>query len=193
MAKQTIEIEVPDGKKAVWKDGRIEFVPVNPMERIKDFDDAFYYLKENKLCLDLLDECVHAPSGSYSETLCKYRIVVAALTANETRHLTTGECWFPVVQFCRPKDIKNRYGDCVIGYIESEGQRFAVVGGSVYYGAGAGLGGFGSNRGVSGSWTDVGFRSVSSKEVAEYISKQFGRLLFDVHYGGVNCNWKWID
>lgn len=25
MNKQTIEIEVPDGKKAVWKDGRVVF------------------------------------------------------------------------------------------------------------------------------------------------------------------------
>lgn len=28
--KQTIEIEVPDGKKAVWKDGRVIFENINP-------------------------------------------------------------------------------------------------------------------------------------------------------------------
>ena len=28
--KQTIEIEVPDGKKAVWKDGRVVFEDIEP-------------------------------------------------------------------------------------------------------------------------------------------------------------------
>ena len=30
MKKQTIEIEVPDGKKAVWKDGRLVFEDIEP-------------------------------------------------------------------------------------------------------------------------------------------------------------------
>lgn len=195
MAKQTIEIEVPEGKKAVWdeKHGRIEFVAVNRMEDIKTFDDAVDYLKENNMCHDLIKEYKYAPAGSYSEALAAYRIVVAALTNNEKRHLTTGELWFPVVQFCRPEDIKNCYGKEVIGYIESEGQKYAVVGGSAYYGTDAGLGYFTSDGGVSHSSAYVGFRSVSSKEVAVHISKYFGRLLFEIHYGGVNCNWQWVE
>ena len=28
--KQTIEIEVPDGKKAVWKDGKVIFEDIKP-------------------------------------------------------------------------------------------------------------------------------------------------------------------
>ena len=39
--------------------------------------------------------------------------------------------------------------------------RTLLVGGSASYGAYAGLGGFGSDYGVSYSWTSVGFRSVS--------------------------------
>lgn len=193
MSKQTIEIEVPDGKKAVWKDGRIEFVPVNPMELIKCFDDAYRYLVDNNLCHDLIREFHDTMNESYSEILCRYRIVVAALTNNEKRSLTKGERWYPVVQFCRPENIKNCIGNTIFGYIESEGQRYAVVGGSADIGAGAGLGDFYSADGVSASWTTVGFRSVSSKEVAEHISKYFGRLLFEVHYGGTNCDWKWVD
>ena len=30
MKKQTIEIEIPDGKKAVWKDGRVVFEDIEP-------------------------------------------------------------------------------------------------------------------------------------------------------------------
>lgn len=40
MAKQVLEIEVPDGKKAVWKDGRVVFEDVDTMESIKTIEDA---------------------------------------------------------------------------------------------------------------------------------------------------------
>lgn len=193
MSKQTIEIEVPDGMRAVWKNGKVEFISINPLEEIKTVVDAVKYLEQHDLCPRLIEEYVNTPVGSYSRRMCEYRIVVAALTNNEKRHLTTGERWYPVVQFCRPKDKKNCYGNTVVGTIESEGERYLVVGGSAHNGAGAGLGAFVSNAGVSDSWTLVGFRSVSSKEVAEHISKYFGRLLFDVHYGGTNCDWYWID
>lgn len=193
MAKQTLEIEVPDGQKAVWKNGRVCFEPLNPMECIKTVDDAVKYLVDNDMCHDLINEWSATVDGSYSQKLCAYRIVVAALTNNEERHLTTGERWFPVVQFCRPDCIKNCYGDEVIGRIRSEGKLYVVVGGSALGGASAGLGRFFSDDGVSHSYTAVGFRSVSSREVAEYISKQFGRLLFDIHYGGTNCDWRWIS
>lgn len=194
MARQTIEIEVPEGKKAVWdeKYKRIEFVVVNHMEDIKSVDDALSYLQRNNLCDDLIEEFRCSKRGSYSETVCKYRIVVAALTNAENRHLTTGETWFPVVQFCRPKDVKNCYSDKIIGRIESDGQEYVVVGGCADDGTNAGLGHFDSYYGVSNSWAHFSFRSVSSKEVAEYISKQFGKLLFEVHYGGANCLWRWI-
>lgn len=193
MAKQTIEIEVPDGMRAVWKDGKICYEPINPMERIKTVEDAANYLAENNLCPELLLELSETLDGTYGQILCEYRVVVAALTNNEKRHLTTGECWFPVVQFCRPEDVKNCWGKEVLGHIESEGKKYAVVGGNAHYGTTAGLGYFSPYGGVSNSWATVGFRSVSSKEVAQYISKQFGRLLFDLHYGGNNCNWHWID
>lgn len=160
---------------------------------IKTFEDALQYLKDNNICRNLIKEYQAAPCDSYSEKICKYRIIVAALTHNEERHLTTGERWFPVVQFCKPGREKNCYGSEIIGTIESEGQKFTVVGGSADNGAYAGLGDFNSGNAVSDSWPDVGFRSVSRREIAEHISKHFGRLLFEVHYGGINCDWKWIS
>ena len=33
MKKQVIEIEVPDGKKAVWENGAIRFVPEDPYRK----------------------------------------------------------------------------------------------------------------------------------------------------------------
>lgn len=195
MKKQVIEIEVPDGKKAVWENGAIRFVPDGPhWKHITTFEDALFYVRNHlPECEDLLISYNKTISGSYEHSVVCYRIVVAALTNNEKRHLTTGDKWYPVVQFCRPKDKRNCWGDVLIGTIESEGEKYSVVGGGAYGGTHAGLGAFGSLYGVSDSYTYVGFRSVSSKEIAEHISTYFGKLLFDVHYGGTNCDWKWVE
>lgn len=190
--KQIIEIEVPEGKKAIWEDGQIRFVSVESWKDITTFKQALEYLKKNNLREDLIRCYNSLLCDYYAKSIIQYQIVVAALTGNEKRHLITGDRWYPVVQFCRPKDKKNCWGNEVVGTIESEGERYLVVGGDANDG-GAGLGGFSSYDGVSYSNTSVGFRSVSSQEIAEHISKYFGRLLFEVHYGGMNCDWKWID
>lgn len=157
---------------------------------IKTFTDAYSYLKKNNMCLDLLDEYEAAYSESYSETICKYRIVVAALTNNEERHLTEGNKYYPIVQFCKKGSEKNCYCKEVIGTIVSEGKKYTVTS-AMISGTNAGLGSF--HLDASYSYAYLGFRSVSRKEIAEHISKYFGRLLFDIMYGGVNCNWKWVD
>lgn len=193
-----VVIEVPNGQIAKVNkqaDGNVlvTFENVEHWKLIKNIDDAIQYLNDKYMYLDILMEYHNAPNGSYTEKLAAYRIIIAALTNNEERHLTTGERWYPVVQFCKPGKEKNCYGSEIIGTIESEGQKFTVVGGSAVIGADAGLGRFGSYSEVSRSWPDVSFRSVSRREIAEHISKYFGRLLFEVHYGGVNCDWEWVN
>lgn len=192
MKKQVIEIEVPDGKKAIWKNGRVVFEDVDTMESIKTIEDAVQFLTDKGICEDILDSLFRLPKDLFEWKIAAYRAVVAAVTYNERRHLTTGERWFPTIEFCRPGKLKNCCGDIVIGRIKSEGEEFDVVGGSAYGGAAAGLSGFRSYFGVSGAWTYVGFRSVGSEKAALYISKQFGKLLFEVSYGGTNCDWRWM-
>ena len=192
MKKQVIEIEVPDGKKAIWKDGRVVFEDVDTMESIKTIEDAAKFLADKRICEDILDSLYRLPKYSFEWKIAAYRAVVAAVTYNEQRHLTTGERWFPTIEFCRPGKLKNCYGDIVVGRIKSEGEEFDVVGGSASYGANAGLGCFDSGVGVSGTWASIGFRSVGSKKAALYISKQFGKLLFEVSHGGINCDWRWM-
>lgn len=191
--KQVLEIEVPDGKKAIWKDGRIVFKDVDTMESIKTIEDAIKFLIDNEICEDLQYILYKIPNTLFEWKVAAYRAVVAAITYNEQRHLTTGERWFPTIEFCHPGKLKNCCGDIVVGRIKSEGEEFDVVGGATHDGADAGLGCFDSYCGVSDAWTNVGFRSVGSKKAALYISKQFGKLLFEVSYGGINCDWKWID
>lgn len=191
--KQVLEIEVPDGKKAVWKDGRVVFEDVDTMESIKTIYDAIQFLIDNEIYEDLQYTLCTIPNTSFEWKVAAYRAVVIAITHSEQRHLTTGERWFPTIEFCRSGKLKNCCGDTIVGRIKSEGEEFDVVGGSAYDGSNASLGCFGSFNGVFFVWTTVGFRSVGSKKAALYISKQFGKLLFEVSYGGTNCNWEWIN
>ena len=192
--KQTIEIEVPDGMKAIWENGTIKYVPNKPhWKEITTFQDALHYVY-NYLpdCGDLIESYNNTTPASFEYNVVCYRIVVAALTNNEKRHLTAGDKWYPVIQFCRPKDKNNCWGNVLVGTIESEGVKYCVIGGRANNGILEGLGYFHPNEGVSYSYSTTSFRSVSSKEIAEHISTYFGRLLFEIHYGGTNCDWKWV-
>lgn len=193
--KQKIEIEVPDGKKAIWENETIKFVPEEPhWKSITTFADAlFYVINYLPECEDLIASYTKTISGSYEYSVVCYRIVVAALTNNEKRHLITGDKWFPVVQFCHPEDKNNCWGSVLIGTIESEGVRYSVIGGSAHIGTNVGLGAFYSTGGMSLSYTSIGVQSVPSKGIAQHISTYFGKLLFDIHYGGTNCDWKWVE
>ena len=48
--KQTIEIEVPDGKKAVWEDGKVVFKDAKPLPKTWD-EYVKYYLSDEPSCL----------------------------------------------------------------------------------------------------------------------------------------------
>ena len=128
MAKQVLEIEVPDGKKAIWKDGRVVFEDVDTMESIKTIEDAAKFLADKRICEDILDSLSRLPKDSFEWKIAAYRAVVAAVTYNEQRHLTTGERWFPTIEFCRPGKLQNCCGDIIVGRIKSEGEEFDVVG-----------------------------------------------------------------
>lgn len=193
--KQKIEIDVPDGMKAIYKDNKIEFVPIKKCwSDIKTFDQAFKYLCDYlPECHNLIDSYHNTLEESYEHKVICYRIIVSALTNNEQRHLATGKMWYPVIQFCNPEEKKRCYGKIVIGTIESEGIKYTVIGGEALDMDCGGLGYFDPYDGVSLSTSDIGFRSVSSEEIAKHISTYFGKLLFEVLYYGTNCDWKWVE
>lgn len=193
-----VVIEVPEGQTAKvnkQSDGNVlvTFEKAEHWKSIKSIEDAFNYLEKKGILENFRYEYDDAPVGSYSEKIAAYRIVVAALTDNEKSHLTTGEYWRPVVQFCVPGKEKGCYGSEILGTIESEGQKFTVVGGGAVNVVNKGLGFLNSYTSVSRSWANISLLSISRLEIAKHISKYFGRLLFEILYGGVNCDWKWID
>lgn len=193
--KKSIEIEIPDGKvEKISRDGdtiSIKFVDADICERVKTLKEAVMIAES--LYPESYKKWVGAKDGSYEESLYAYRMVVAVLTNNEKNHLVSGDRYTPYVDFCDPGKEKNCDGKTIVGHIESEGRKFTVVGGGAALSGRAGLGGFYSFSGVSNSYASVGFRSVSSRKIAEHISKYFGRLVFDIMYGAANCDYKWID
>lgn len=193
MTKQVLEIEVPEGKKAVWKDDRVVFENVVTMEDIKTIDDAIQFLSDKGICKDILDSLSRLPKNSFEWKVAAYRAVVAAVTDNEKRHLTRGGHWFPTIEFCYPGKLKTCGSNIILGKIKSEGEEFDIVSGYATRGTFAGLGYFNTFTGMSIAQPIVSFRSVGSEEVALYISKQFGKLLFEISYGGTNCDWEWIE
>lgn len=193
--KKSIEIEIPDGKvEKILRDGdtiSIKFVDADICERVKTLKEAAMIAES--LYPESYKKWTDAKGGSYEESLYAYRMVVAVLTNNEKNYLVSGDRYTPYVDFCDPGKEKNCDGKTIVGHIESEGRKFTVVGGGATNGTYAGLGNFYSSRCMSLSGTSVGFRSVSSRKIAEHISKYFGRLVFDIMYGAANCDYKWID
>lgn len=169
MMKKTIEIECPDGYKPIYnaETGNVEIVPENIMGLIKTYEDARDYLS-------IRNEVSYNKSV---DSLAKLQIILDALNEGYKFDLLTGTVWYPWVRFFRmnsvPKDAE------VIGHFRYQGKKFALVGGHAYHGGGAGLGSFISGLGVGYASSVVGLLACKSKEIAKYVSTQFGKLVFD--------------
>lgn len=194
--KQTIEIEVPEGKKAIWENNQITFVDAEPhWKSIKTFEDAYDYCYTNNLDKYTTNYCL-ATADTYEEKVAKLRLVIAALTNNEKVSLVSGKLYYPVIQFCladfcvEDSCFKNK----LIGKIKSEGKEYVVLNSNAHYCSDTGLGCVNSRSGLSTNiYSYVSFLQVSSKEVAEHLSTYFGKLIFEVMYGGSNCDWEWVE
>ena len=191
--KQTIEIEVPEGKRAVYKDGTIVFEDIHTIDILTDIPSVIHYLKYKGIGKDIIDSLAYLNESSFEYSVTLMRAIICACTNAKKVSLTTRKIWIPVVQFCKPGKEENCYGKEILGYIESEGKRFVVVGGAATSCSSAGLGCFHLNTAVSAANAYRSFLGVESKEVAKHISKYFGRTVFELMFRGGNCDWKWVD
>ena len=195
--KQTIEIEVPEGKKAIWENNQITFVDTEPhWKSIKTFEDVYEYCRDHNEFSKYVHNYRMVASNTYEEKVAKLRMVTAVLTNNEKVSLVNGRLYYPVIQFCladfcvEDSCFKNK----LIGKIKTEGKEYVVVNSNAHYGSDAGLGCVNSRSGLSTNiYSYVSVLQVSSKEIAEHLSKYFGKLIFEVMYGGSNCDWEWVE
>ena len=111
MKKQTIEIEVPDGKQAVWKDGKVVFEDIEP--QLPNTWEEFcknYPINSGEFLIDSLSQIV-APSWRDREIyggqniLPSYKAAVQHLALMKLHQLR--DCyrqgWEP--NLCEPKSI----------------------------------------------------------------------------------------
>ena len=196
--KQTIEIEVPDGKKAVWNNERIEFIDVNVIERLKNSKDPEGDLMSiiiddiregDDSLLDLYEEYIDSPDGTHVRSVAELKLFLAYLHKGHKFDLVSGSVYYPCVKFYL-KNILPK-GEPVIGQFKYKGDMYALVGGHAAFGSHAGLADFDFIFSVGNSGSYCGFLACKDFKIAQFVATTFGKLLFDVNYGSL-IDYEWI-
>ena len=188
--KQTIEIEVPEGKKAIIEGNHIKYIDIEYWKSIKTFDDALDYCCNHSSLSDfaIAYEVTHT---DYEEKIAKLRLIIAALTNNEKLSLTSGSVYYPALQLYKADYSKPVIGKDIVGTIMTEGERYVVASNTAHTTCLQGLGDFPPNCPFSSISTGINI-GLPSKEIADHLTKYFGKLLFKVTYGMCTCEWEWI-
>lgn len=184
--KKTIEIECPDGYKPVYnaETGKVEIVSEDITARVQTYEDACKIMSR--------DVYGNVPANFSVDALRKLHVILDALNEGHKFNLLTGTVWYPWVRFFRMKSVPKDAE--VIGHFSYQGEKFALVGGHAD-GGGAGLGYFYSCLDVGNAASAVGMLACKSEEIAEYVSTQFGKLVFEACFARhFNVGeFKWLD
>ena len=196
--KQTIEIEVPDGKKAVWNNGKIEFIDVNIIERLKNSKEPERDLMsiiiddiregDNSL-LHLYEEYMDSPAGTHIKSVAKLKLFIAYLHKGHKFDLISGNVYYPYVRFYLNSKLPE--GEKAIGHFKYKGDTFALVNGELDYTSNTGLASFYSPF-VFGLSSSYGFLACKDSKTAQFVATTFGKLLFDVNFGSL-IEYEWLD
>jgi hypothetical protein len=185
--KKTIEIECPDGYKPVYnaETGKVEIVSEDITARVQTYEDACKIMSR--------DVYGNVPANFSVDALRKLHVILDALNEGHKFNLLTGTVWYPWVRFFRMKSVPKDAE--VIGHFSYQGEKFALVGGSALIGGFAGLGCFNSSSDVGHADSGVGMLACKSEEIAEYVSTQFGKLVFEACFARhFNVGeFKWLD
>ena len=189
--KQTIEIEVPEGKKAIIEGNQIKYVDAEHWKSIKTFDDALDYCCDHSSLSDFTI-AYETTSTDYEEKIAQLRLVIAALTNNEKLSLISGSVYYPALQLYKTDHSRSVIGKDVIGTIKTEGEKYVVASITTHTTCLQSLGEFTSNYPFSNVSVSINI-GLPSKEIADHLTKYFGKLLFEVMYGMCNCEWEWVE
>ena len=189
--KQTIEIEVPEGKKAIIEGNHIKYIDIEYWKSIKTFDDALNYCCDYPPLTQFVDEYDLAETN-YAVLVAKLRLVIAALTNNEKLSLTSGSIYYPALQLYKADYSEPVIGKDMVGTIITEGERYVVASTAAHTTCLQGLGDFPPDCHFSSVSTGINI-GLPSKEIADHLTKYFGKLLFEVVYGMCNCDWEWVE
>ena len=183
METKTIEIEIPEGKKAEWVNGVLTLVdesqtnnrPVT--ERIKTFEDARRELGSEHPLVEEYDTITCRCGGLTPDILAymKLRIICTALNEGWKPKFTKDEWrYFPWFGLYTQEDIEDM----------DENENSRMLHRSHYYASANGEVAFTvTNSDASNADADVGTRLVfRSRELAIYAGKQFIELYADLNF-----------
>ena len=162
---------------------------------IKTFEDAC-----RALGIVYMTDCdlnylsrVEGNLGKHLTAIYKLNIISKALNGTDWKpKMTEGNIYYGWVRFYKkPSDIP--YNKKIIGKFIADGQKYLLVGGLKSSRYGNGLGDFCSVYGYGVSDILLGLLCCKSAEIAQYMSEQFGKLIFDACYAQHIGAYKWID
>lgn len=190
--KQAIEIEVPEGKKAIIENNQIKYIDSEHWKSIKTVADARKFCLINDGFTNLIASYNSALLDTYEDKVIQLRLVIAALTNNAKLSLTSGTIYYPILQFYKADYSGVVISKDIIGTIITEGERYVVASTTARTTCLQGLGDFPSGCHFSSASTGINI-GIPSKEIADHLTKYFGKLLFEVMYGMCNCEWEWVE
>ena len=159
---------------------------------IKTFEDACKVLGLN---MDFVNfaicnmENIEGNFGKHLTAIYKLDIIRKALNGiNWKPKMTEGNTYYGWVRFYKePSDVP--YNKKIVGNLIADGQKYLLVGGLKTSKCCNGLGSM-YEYGVSD--THLGLLCCKSAEIAQYMSEQFGKLIFDACYAHHIGSYQWI-
>ena len=163
---------------------------------IKTFEDA---CKSLGLNMDFVNfalcnmKNIEGGLGKHLTAIYKLDIIRKALNGTGWKpKMAEDDIYYGWVRFYKkPSDVP--YNKKIIGNFIADGQKYLLAGGFGYLGDCGGLGGFYSEDGYGHSNALCGLLCCKNKEIAQYMSEQFGKIIFDACYAQHIGAYKWID
>lgn len=162
---------------------------------IKTFEDAAKALGMdlNKVEYDLNNlTCLEGGLGEHLAAIYKLDIIRKALNGADWKpKMTEGGIYYGWVRFYKKSSdvLPNKK---IIGNFIADGQKYLLVGGFGDYWGYGGLGSFYSGCGYGYLSATLGLLCCKSKEIAQYMSEQFGKIIFDACYAHHIGAYKWL-
>lgn len=162
---------------------------------IKTFKDAVKALGMDPD--DVLSDISHIKAiegklGKHLIAIYKLDIIRKALNGADWKpKITEGNIYYGWVRFYE-KSSDVPFNKKIIGNFIADGQKYLLVGDFGDYWCYEGLGTFSSVCGYGYSNANLGLLCCKSAEIAQYMSEQFGKIIFDACYAQHIGAYKWV-
>lgn len=130
--------------------------------------------------------------GEHLTAIYKLDIIRKALNGADWKpKMAEGDIYYGWVRFYK-KSSNVPSNKKIIGNFIADGQKYLLAGGFGGFGCCGGLGHFFSGCGYGNSGASLGLLCCKSTEIAQYMSEQFGKLIFDACYAHHVGPYKWV-